>query len=698
MAKNISRIKEEILGITSILFSLYLGLSLFSFTRWDASLFTYTKTPTNNYGGVAGAYIADLLMSVIGFAAYLGPVALVVYGIRRLLSREKRRVYLAGTVLLIFSVSFLSSLLLRTFHVTTENNPGGIIGTVTADLLQHYLSMLGAYLFGISCFFSSIILLLPVAISPSLFARKIREEPKKSPEKGILQDDVLITEPEEYLQPEIIESLHSIEPDEGPEPEPKPRTKTPPRPARTKDGYVLPTFELLSEYDASSARPSNEELKTNRELIKAKLANFDVEGEITHVQPGPVITLYKFEPAPGVKINKVVSLADDLALALKAQSIRISPLAGENTIGIEVPNRKREIVSLRSIIGSDRFQKSSSKLTLALGRDIAGDTVIADLTKMPHLLVAGQTGAGKSVSVNSMIMSILFKASPREVKMLMIDPKLIELSMYDDIPHLISPVITNPKQAAEALRKMVFEMERRYRLLAEKGARNIDGYNKVATEDEQMPFIVIFIDELADLMFASSREVEDSITRLAQMARAAGIHLIIGTQRPSVDVITGIIKANLPSRISFKVTTKIDSRTILDTMGAEQLLDKGDMLLMLSGQGIKRVHGALVTEDEIHQVTAFIKPQGSPDYSIYEQIPVESHSSAEGDSDERDDMYYKACDFAESVGQVSISSIQRKFKIGYNKAARIMELMGEDGLVGPPKGAGKPRDFLRRPL
>ncbi|MBI5075285.1 MAG: DNA translocase FtsK 4TM domain-containing protein [Nitrospirae bacterium] len=697
MAKKLSRIKEEILGIISILLAIYLGLSLFSFTKWDASLFTYTKTPTKNYGGLIGAYAADLLMSFIGFAAYLVPVALVVYGIRRLMSRDRRKVYLLGTLLLIFSVSLLSSLLLRTFHITTENNPGGMVGSVIAGTLERYLSMLGAYLFSLSCFFSSIILLLPVALSPSLFAQKSREEHQKKPEKGILQEEeILITEAEDDMQPEIIDQLHSIEPEE--EPEPKPKTRTAPKPARTRDGYVLPTFELLSEYDASSARPSNDELKTNRELIKAKLANFDVEGDITHVQPGPVITLYKFEPAPGVKINKVVSLADDLALALKAQSIRISPLAGENTIGIEVPNKKREIVSLRSIIGSDRFQKSSSRLTLALGRDIAGETVIADLTKMPHLLVAGQTGAGKSVSVNSMIMSILFKASPREVKMLMIDPKLIELSMYDDIPHLISPVITSPKQAAEALRKMVFEMERRYRLLAEKGARNIDGYNNVATEDEQMPFIVIFIDELADLMFASSREVEDSITRLAQMARAAGIHLIIGTQRPSVDVITGIIKANLPSRISFKVTTKIDSRTILDTMGAEQLLDKGDMLLMLSGQGIKRVHGALVTEDEIHQVTAFIKPQGSPDYSIYEQIPVESPSSSEGDSDERDDMYYKACDFAESVGQVSISSIQRKFKIGYNKAARIMELMGDDGLVGPPKGAGKPRDFLRRPL
>jgi S-DNA-T family DNA segregation ATPase FtsK/SpoIIIE len=695
MAKKISRIKEEILGVVSVLFSIYLGLSLFSYSKWDASFFTYATSPTRNYGGMIGAYASDLLMSFIGFAAYLVPLALLAYGIRRILGREKMKVYLLGTLLLIFSASMLASLLVRTFHLSSEHNPGGIAGSITAGVLVQYLSALGAYLLALSLFFSSLILLIPIALTPSLFSRQMKKEPKK---KGILEDTILITEPEELFEPEIIEPMHSIEPDPEPEPEELLRkARSVQKTARLKDGYILPSFELLADYDTASARPSNEEIKLNRELIKSKLANFDVEGEITTVQPGPVVTLYKFEPAPGIKINKVVSLADDLALALKAQSVRISPLAGENTIGIEVPNKKREIVSLRGMVSADRFLKSSSKLTLALGRDIAGEPVIADLTKMPHLLVAGQTGAGKSVSVNSMIMSILFKASPREVKMLMIDPKLIELSMYEDIPHLISPVITNPKQAAEALRKMVFEMERRYRLLAEKGARNIDGYNRVATGDEQMPYIVIFIDELADLMFASSREVEDSITRLAQMARAAGIHLIIGTQRPSVDVITGIIKANLPSRISFKVTSKIDSRTILDTQGAEQLLDKGDMLLMLSGQGIKRVHGALVTEDEIHQVTDFVKPQGSPDYTVFEQIPVEASSPPDGDSEERDEMYYKAMEFAESVGEVSISSLQRRFKIGYNRAARIMEMMGDDGLVGPPKGAGKPRDFLRRP-
>jgi S-DNA-T family DNA segregation ATPase FtsK/SpoIIIE len=475
-----------------------------------------------------------------------------------------------------------------------------------------------------------------------------------------------------------------------PEVRPKPLTQ----PA-SRDGYILPSLEFLTLYDTSAALDTDDDKRSNSAQLKTKLADFDVNGNITRIEQGPVITLYEFEPAPGVKITRVVNLADDLALALKAQSIRVSPMSGKATIGIEVPNRKRAVVSLRDVLSSGEFIKKQSKLTLALGKNISGSPVVADLARMPHLLVAGATGAGKSVSINSMVMSILYKATPKEVKMLMIDPKLLELSMYEDIPHLISPIITNPKAATEALRKMVFEMERRYRLLAEQGARNIDSYNSKVGPDEQMPYIIVFIDELADLMFASSRDVEDSITRLAQMARAAGIHLIIATQRPSVDVITGLIKANFPARISFQVFSKIDSRTILDSQGAEQLLGKGDMLLLQPGEKLIRVHGALVTETEIRGVTDFIKSQARPDYSIFEEIPVEEPSSNDV-SDERDEMYYKAMDFAEAAGEVSISSIQRKFKIGYNRAARIMEMMEDDGLVGPPKGAGKPRDYLRR--
>ncbi len=467
------------------------------------------------------------------------------------------------------------------------------------------------------------------------------------------------------------------------------------RKAFSGSGYKLPAIDLLTFYDTSSIRPSKEELLENSSMLETKLADFDVEGKITHVHPGPVVTMYEFEPAAGVKINRVVSLSDDLALVLKAQSMRISRIRGKATIGIEVPNWQREVVSLRDIISSDNFRRSQSKLTLALGKDIFGSAVIADLTKMPHLLVAGSTGAGKSVSITSMIMSLLYKASPEEVKMLLIDPKLLELSLYEDIPHLISPVITNTKDASEALRKMVFEMERRYRVLAEKSARNIESYNQQVPDEDRMPYIVIFIDELADLMFASANEVEDSIARLAQMARAAGIHLILATQRPSVDVITGVIKANFPARISFQVFSKIDSRTILDTQGAEQLLGKGDMLLLLPGSQIMRVHGPLLIEDEINAVTDFIKAQGSPDFSLFENIQIYERA-ADDSSGEQDEMYHKAVDFAESVGEVSISSLQRRFKIGYNRAARIMEIMEDTGLVGPPKGAGKPRDYLGR--
>jgi S-DNA-T family DNA segregation ATPase FtsK/SpoIIIE len=468
------------------------------------------------------------------------------------------------------------------------------------------------------------------------------------------------------------------------------------RKERSRKGeYELPLIDFLNQPSSATSRQTTEEIVESSKLLERKLKDFDVEGKVLYVHPGPVVTMYEFEPAPGVKINRVVSLSDDLALSLKAQSVRVSTMPGKSALGIEVPNRNRETVCIREIVSSEIFQKSYSKITLALGKDIFGNPVVEDLLKMPHLLVAGATGSGKSVSINSMVMSILYKATPREVKMLMIDPKLLELSSYENIPHLISPVITGAKEAAEALRKMVFEMERRYRLLAERGVRNIETFNRMVPDEEQIPYIVVFIDELADLMFASANEVEDSIARLAQMARASGIHLILATQRPSVDVITGVIKANFPARISFHVTSRIDSRTIIDTQGAEQLLGKGDMLLMLPGKRLTRIHGALVTEDEIRAVTEFITAQGLPDYALFESIVVEEPEHDDL-SAERDDVYQKVVEFGESMGEMSISSIQRRFRIGYNRAARIMELLEEDGLVGPQKAAGKPRDFLRR--
>jgi len=362
---------------------------------------------------------------------------------------------------------------------------------------------------------------------------------------------------------------------------------------------------------------------------------------------------------------------------------------------------------LKDIVANEAYQANSSKLIIALGKDIFGAPVTTDLAKMPHLLIAGATGSGKSVGMNSIVMSILFRASPQEVKMLMIDPKMLELSAYEEIPHLLLPVITLPKEASNALKKLVFEMERRYRLLAESGARNIEAYNRhiaaankakpkdsADTDIEPLPYIVIFIDELADLMFASGREVEDSIARLAGMARAAGIHLVLATQRPSVDVITGIIKANFPSRISFQVSSKMDSRIILDTYGADQLLGRGDMLFTSPGKKIKRIHGAYVSEDEIRATVKFIKSQAGPDYTLFEELST-GHEEAP-DFEEQDALYGKARDIVLSAGQASISYIQRRMKIGYNRAARIMEMLEEEGIVGPPGDAGKPREVIRR--
>jgi S-DNA-T family DNA segregation ATPase FtsK/SpoIIIE len=521
----------------------------------------------------------------------------------------------------------------------------------------------------------------------------------------------------EKKQPHIFEEL--TEPDTPPEQEPLPltypkeETKPPkisvPKTAKKiSSEYELPGIELLKDPPPSKTRPTKENLLDRSDLLEKKLQDYLIEGKVTYVSPGPIVTMFEFEPAPGVKISKIISLADDLSMALKASSIRISPIHGRSTLGIEVPNKDREDVFLKDIISNEAFNKSHSKLTLALGKDIFGIPVMADLSKMPHLLIAGATGSGKSVGMNSIVLSLLYRATPKEVKMLMIDPKMLELSAYEEIPHLLMPVITLPKEASNALKKLVVEMERRYRLLAESGARNIEAYNKkLGTESlsksaggsiedykDPLPYIVIFIDELADLMFASGREVEDSIARLAQMARAAGIHLILATQRPSVDVITGIIKANFPSRISFQVSSKLDSRIILDTYGAEQLLGKGDMLFTRPGKKIKRIHGAYVSEEEIRDVVNFIKTQAGPDYTLFEDLAAEPQEEA--NFEDKDGLYNKAKDIVLSSEQASISYIQRRMKIGYNRAARIMEMLEEEGIVGPPGEAGKPREILRR--
>jgi S-DNA-T family DNA segregation ATPase FtsK/SpoIIIE len=482
--------------------------------------------------------------------------------------------------------------------------------------------------------------------------------------------------------------------------------------------YRLPPTDLLNEIPVRSAF-DEQELKATAVAIKSKFEEFNVLGSVVQINPGPVVTTFEYKPEAGIKYSRITTLTEDLCLGLQAESILIERIPGKPTIGIEVPNTKREVISLRAVIESDEFQESHSYLTISMGKDINGRIKVAALDTMPHVLIAGSTGSGKSVMINSLIMSILYKATPDEVRMIMVDPKRVELGIYEGIPHLLTPVITDPRKATNALRNAVLEMERRLRLLAEQGVRNIDQYNRKLRkkeaeprslfEDEEtpaeelkpLPYILILIDELADLMMLEGRNVEESVTRLAQMARAVGMHLVLATQRPSVDVITGLIKANFPARISFRVATRVDSRTILDGMGAEHLLGKGDMLYLPPGSSrFTRVHGAFVTEGEINQVVDFWKEQARPEYDqSYLIAPPAEGGDADAEepaSGDQDPMYEEALRVVLEMGKASTSTLQRRLRLGYGRAARILDMMYRDGVIGPPDGS-KPREVLKRP-
>ena len=489
-----------------------------------------------------------------------------------------------------------------------------------------------------------------------------------------------------------------------------------------KEGaFKLPPLTLLDQVERKDTRIKRESLIMNSRILEKKLADFGVEGKVVEVKPGPLITMYELEPAPGVKITKVTNLSDDLALALRAPSIRIiAPIPGKAVIGIEIPNHEREPVHLKDVLDNDAFLESQFKLPIALGEDIIGTPVITDLTRMPHLLIAGTTGSGKSVSLNAMICSILFKTPPDDAKFLMIDPKRLELSAYEGIPHLLHPVVVDPKRASQVLKWAVEEMEKRYQTIVELGVKNIEAYNKLIDKKlkektiqplgtaekgepdselpSKLPYIVIIIDELADLMMVAQRNVEESLARLAQMARAAGIHLILATQRPSVDVITGVIKANFPTRISFQVSSKVDSRTILDQLGAENLLGSGDMLFMPPGTSkLTRIHGPYVSDKEIERIVEFIKKQARPSYDeTITEYRADSSDTEKSDS-EFDEKYDEAVELITELGQASISLVQRYLKVGYNRAARMIERMEAEGVVGPSDGV-KPRKVLARKI
>jgi DNA segregation ATPase FtsK/SpoIIIE, S-DNA-T family len=462
--------------------------------------------------------------------------------------------------------------------------------------------------------------------------------------------------------------------------------------------FQLPPVGLLKPPPAEELRRTREELQDNAEVLRRKLQDFEVDGRIVQVSPGPIITSYEFEPAPGVKVSQVVNLSDDLALALKAASVRImGPIPGRGTVAIEVPNDDQAMVYLREIFVSPEFAESKGKLPLALGKDVQGQAVVADLTAMPHLLIAGATGSGKSVGLNGMICSILYKATPADVRFLMIDPKRLELSCYEGIPHLLAPVVTDAKEAAARLRWIVGKMDERYKTLQHKQVRNIEGYNRAVPVEERLPYWVVVVDELADLMMVSAGDVQTSLVRLAQIARAVGIHLIIATQRPSVDVVTGLIKANFPTRIAFQVASKVDSRTVLDGNGAEQLLGRGDMIYVPPGANKQmRVHGAWLADEEVKAVCEFLRKQGT---AVYEEVvlPGEGDGGEPGDSGgERDDLYWDCVRLVIGQRQASISFLQRRMSLGYPKAARFIDMMEQDRIIGPGQGA-KPREILVGP-
>ncbi len=528
----------------------------------------------------------------------------------------------------------------------------------------------------------------------------------------------------EYETPQFLSRPPWEEPsreEPRPEPEPKPvrkrEAKLPVPEVTEHPAYRVPSTELLNEVPARNPFDSLE-LKEIAARIKSKFEEFNVHGTVVQINPGPVVTTFEFKPEAGVKYSRITTLTEDLCLGLQAESILIERIPGKPTVGIEVPNTRREVISLRQILESEEFIDSSSRLTMCLGKDISGRIKVAALESMPHLLIAGSTGAGKSVMLNSMIMSILYKSTPDEVRMILVDPKRLEMGLYEGIPHLLTPVITDPKKATNALRNAVLEMERRLKLLAGQGVRNIDQYNKkvrqlanqprslfdedqVAAEDLQpLPFILIVIDELADLMMLERGNVEEAVARLAQMARAVGMHLVLATQRPSVDVITGLIKANFPSRISFRVATRVDSRTVLDVMGAEHLLGKGDMLFLPPGSSrLTRVHGAFVTEAEINQVVEFWKAQARPDYdqTFLQAPPADEDDTESAEFDGGDDPAYPdAVRVVLEMGKASTSTLQRRLRLGYGRAARILDMMQHEGIIGPPDGS-KPREVLKRP-
>jgi S-DNA-T family DNA segregation ATPase FtsK/SpoIIIE len=706
--------RKEIVGIFCFFLVIFTLISLLSFSPNDPSINNAKATGSiHNLFGVVGAHVSGILVGLFGLGAFWIPLLLLLTSIHFFgdhPTQAKISTLIGGILLVVTTGSLLAARQNAYVMFGSQFSAGGLVGIPLKSFLIKYTNFTGALIililiwiigFILATGFSLIAFSLRCwdwisAIADHVMTVYLKWKERRERSKKFAKIDRDTTRKKAKKIKIKASTAKPIKPVAAPKQEEFKFMKT-------GKGFQLPSINFLDEPEFRIGSADDENLRMQSQLLEKKLEDFGVQGRVVEVAPGPVITTFEYEPAPGVKINKIVTLTDDLALAMRATSIRIvAPVPGKAVIGIEVPNTNRQMVRFKEVIASSAFEKSKSKLTLCLGKDIVGNPVVAELEKMPHLLIAGATGTGKSVALNAMICSLLYKSKPDEVKIIMVDPKRIELSSYDGIPHLITPVDTNPKKATNALFWAVREMERRYELLSEMGARNIKQYNnKVAKAKkpvdkeppEKLPYIVIVIDELADLMILASRDVEVALTRLAQMARAAGIHLILATQRPSVDVLTGIIKANFPTRLTFQVSSKTDSRTIIDTVGAENLLGSGDMLFLPPGTAkLQRVHGAYISETELSQINAFLRHQEKPDYDE-EVVEVSAIEPAESDDDDYDERYDDAVALITKTGQASISMIQRHLRIGYNRAARIIEKMEKEGIVGPSDGA-KPRDVL----
>ncbi len=759
---------NEVAGFLYLSAAAILWLSLLSYRSTDPSWNTSAPAGRpDNLIGYVGSYLSDLALQTFGLGAFLFPALLCVLAWKWIRSDEIEApvIRVIGFAALASSASTGLALLPDWRLFGDAISMGGLVGGVIASWLREAMNLTGAVVLTLTCLVVSIYLVSTFTVSKlrGWFAgpltilagwrarwrvlqeerarreqakeqskpKRVRPERAPEPEAAPVTAAVLVAEPpvaREFAAPasepeppvEIpIQTLEDLPPAQRRDPFPAEiHTRETAAVPREHPEYQLPPTDLLNEPSGRSAFDELE-LKEIAARIKSKFEEFNVLGNVVQINPGPVVTTFEFKPEAGIKYSRITTLSEDLCLGLQAESILIERIPGKPTVGIEVPNTKREVIGLRQILESDEFQHSQARLTMPLGKDISGRIKVAALESMPHLLIAGSTGSGKSVMLNSMIMSILFQSTPDQVRMIMVDPKRLELGLYEGVPHLLTPVITDPKKATNALRNAVLEMDRRLRLLASQGVRNIDQFNKKvrqlqneprslfaeeeetsAEELQPLPYIIILIDELADLMMLERANVEESVTRLAQMARAVGMHLVLATQRPSVDVITGLIKANFPARISFRVATRVDSRTILDVMGSEHLLGKGDMLFLPPGSSrLIRVHGALVTETEINRVVDFWKQQARPEYDATFLVAPPSEddeADLENLDGEQDPLYEDAVRVVLEMGKASTSTLQRRLRLGYGRAARILDMMQHDGIIGPPDGS-KPREVLKRP-